>query len=110
MKRLSDLSAAQAKLVRECQRLNFGRIEQLAIHDGEPVVDPPPKVVQEIKFGGHNGARSEAEMEDFVLREEVREMVDFLAERKSGMINVLHVKHGLPFSMHFSECDRPAGM
>ena len=38
----SSLSPARTRLVGLMQRLNFGRIDELRILDGEPLFDPPP--------------------------------------------------------------------
>ena len=56
----SSLSPARRRLLRLMQQLNFGRIEQLTIRRGEPVLEPMPRLVVEYKFAGENGPRPEA--------------------------------------------------
>lgn len=82
------------------QELDFGRIEALAVRAGEPVLDPPPSIVREVKFGGQNGPRSERRLDDFTLKDKVVELFDELDRLGDGLIDVLTVKHGLPFNMH----------
>ena len=95
----SQLPASRRRLVELMQRVNFGRIEHLVIRDGEPVLDPPPRVVREIKIGGDNGPRAEVRREDFVLKSQVTELFDHLRELGDGVVEVLEIKHGLPFRL-----------
>jgi len=67
----STLSPARRQLLLRLQTLNFGRIENLRLQDGEPVLDPPPRVVREVKFGGDNSPRPEADLRDFQLKAQV---------------------------------------
>ena len=53
------LSEPRRRLVELMQSINFGRIEDLIVVGGDPVLDPLPRMVQEIKFGGENGPRPE---------------------------------------------------
>ena len=47
----AGLSATRRKLLERMQRTNFGRLE-LRIQGGEPVFEPPPRVIQDVKLGG----------------------------------------------------------
>jgi hypothetical protein len=95
----SSLSTPWIQLIEIMQQLGFGRIEQLPVRDGEPVLDPPPKVIRETKFGAVNGPRPEASLEDFALKAQVRELFDHLRSLRNATIRRLEVKHGLPFRM-----------
>lgn len=97
------LTPSRARLVEMMQRLNFGRIEQLRVARGEPEFNPPPKVTREVKFGADNGSRAESALRDFTLKAEVCEMLDQIVDIGDGVVEVLIVKHGLPFSMHVVE-------
>jgi hypothetical protein len=98
-KRRSQLSTGRTQLLRLCQTVNFGRIEQLQIRSGEPVFDPAPEVITEIKFGAENGPRPELRAPDFVLKAQQVELFQELDRLGTGRIRVLEVKHGLPFRM-----------
>lgn len=95
----SSLSAPRARLLVHMQRLNFGRIENLEIRDGDPVFDPAPQFVRDVKFNARNGPRPEAEWADFVLKAEVLDFFAQLDELGNGTIRALEVQHGLPFKM-----------
>ncbi|MCX7701854.1 MAG: EF-hand domain-containing protein [Gemmataceae bacterium] len=98
-----DLSARRAALLELMQTINFGRIEGLVIRNGEPVLDPPPRLVREIKFGGENGPRPELHAGNFLLKTQVVELFALLDRQGDGTIDVLEIKHGLPFRMLLAE-------
>ena len=99
----ADLPPAGARLVELMQGINFGRVEGLAVRGGEPVLDPPPRVVREIKFGGDNGPRPEATKQDFALTAQVRELFAQLEAMGDAVICCIEVRHGLPFKMTVEE-------
>jgi len=99
----SCLSEGQAQLIELMQRINYGRIKRLAIRRGEPVMDPPPRVVREIKFGGDNGPRPEMAKDDFALKAPVRELLAQLEALGNGVIPCIEVQRGLPFRMTVEE-------
>jgi hypothetical protein len=97
---VSSLSPERRGLVALMQRLNFGRVESLRVTNGEPVLQPPPRVIREVKFGGENGPRPELASRDFVLKAQLVELFRQLDTLGHGQIESLSVKHGLPFSMN----------
>lgn len=97
------LSPRRATLLELMQSVNFGRIENLLVNAGEPVVAPRPVVVREIKFAGENGPRPELAANDFLLKQQVVELFAFFDQLQDGVIDVLEVKHGLPFRMIVTE-------
>ena len=103
----ADLPPAGARLVELMQGINFGRIEGLAVRNGAPVLDPPPRVVREMKFGGENRSRPEAAIEDFRLKSQVVEFFDQFSRLGDGIVESLEIKHGLPFRMTVRDTVRP---
>ena len=93
-----SLSPARRQLVSRFQQWNFARFEGLVVCNGEPVLDPPPRVVREHKFGGENGPRPESRLEDFALKPQIIDLFRLLDELGDGVITLITVKHGLPFS------------
>lgn len=93
------LSPARRRLLELFQQVNFGRLESLTLRNCEPVIDPRPVVVREHKFGGENGPRSELATDDFLLKQQVVELFAFFDQVRDGVIEVLEIKHGLPFRM-----------
>jgi hypothetical protein len=93
----SQLTTARRKLVELMQRINFGRIEQLQVRGGEPVLDPEPRVIRELKFCGDNNPRPEASRSDCGLRPQHLDLFQNLDQLRDGTVAVLIVKHGIPF-------------
>ncbi len=93
------LSSARVRLLELMQTANFGRIEGLKFIAGEPVLDPCPVLVREHKFGGENGPRAELATDDFLLKQQVVELFAFFDQLRNGEIEVLEIRHGLPFRM-----------
>lgn len=85
--------------MRQMQEINFGRIERLEIKNGDPVFDPAPKIVREVKFGGENGPRPEVNGADFALKAQVLDLFLQMDGISSGQIAQIEIKHGLPFRM-----------
>jgi hypothetical protein len=94
------LSAAQHALVETFQRLGFGRIEGLVIRNGEPVLEPRPRIVRAVKIKGQNGPRRESRLEDYQLKAELVEFFEHLANIGNGVIELVEIRHGLP--CHFT--------
>jgi hypothetical protein len=98
-----DLSSCRAGLIELMQGINFGRIERLPIKNGQPILNPRPTVVREHLFSGENGPRPELAAVDFLLKQQVVALFAFIDELQNGVIDVLEVKHGLPFRMIVTE-------
>jgi len=93
----SSLSAALRNLLETMQGVNFGRIEGLRIHRGEPVFEPAPRIIRDVKLGGgENGPRAELAREEFALKSQVVELFQHLSQLPDGSSAVIHVAHGLP--------------
>jgi hypothetical protein len=79
------------------QDVYFGRIEDLVVRNGEPVFDPSPRVVREIKIGGDNTIDPDRCGSDFLLKSQVRQFFLELLRLGDATIERVEVKHGLPF-------------
>lgn len=99
----ASLPAPQHRLVELMQRINYGRIEGLVVRAGQPVLDPPPRIIREIKFGGENGPRAETAKADFALKAQVRDLLAQLEALGDGVIPCIEIQRGLPFRMTLEE-------
>jgi len=97
------LSPQRKHLLELLQGLNFGCVEALRVRNGEPVFDPSPRIVREVKFGSENGPHPKINAENFALKSQVRELFEQMEELRNGTILCLEVKHGLPFKMTILE-------
>lgn len=100
---LASLPPARERLVKLMQEINFGRVEELAVGRGEPLFDPPPRIIREVKFCSEQGPRPELAKEDFQLKAQVRELFAQMEAMGEGVISRIEVKHGLPFRMIVEE-------
>ncbi len=101
--RKCELSESKQRLVELMQEINFGWIEGLTIHGGEPVFKPAPRVIRGYKFGGENGFRMERDADDFALKVKVADLFRQFEVIGNGTIKNIEIKHGLPFRMTVEE-------
>jgi len=94
--RFAQLSPARQQLVRLLQTINYGRIEDLLVRDGDPIFEPSPVVVVDAKLYRDDGPRPEVGLADFVLRDDVRRLMARLDHAKNGTIQRLEVRAGIP--------------
>ena len=99
----SDLTPSRQRILELMQRMNFGRIEELHVLNGEPQFDPPPLAIREHKFARGDGPRPEAAKADFALKAEVVDLFAQLEAIGDGVITRLEFQHGLPFRMVVEE-------
>ena len=99
----ASLPPARRRLVTLMQEVNFGRVEGIVVRGGEPILDPLPRVVREIKLCAENGPRPEVAKDDFALRAQVRDLFAHMEAMDDGVICCIEVKHGLPFKMTVEE-------
>ena len=103
--RKADLTPERQHLLAEMQRINFGRIEGLTIHQGQLIFGPHTKIIRKIKFGGENNSRPEMTVEDFALKGEVIELFETFDRLDDGEVSI-DVRYGLPFEMEVKETVR----
>lgn len=96
--RKAALSPSRQSFIELMQKLGYGRIEQITVVNGEPVLEPKPKVVLDIKFGSEESVPV-ATAHDFALKKQVIEFFACLERIGTGSVSCLHVKAGLPFKL-----------
>ena len=97
------LSSSRCRLLRLIHKINFGRIEGLVIHNGEPVFDPAPKVIREIKLGARNERQLAFIQSDLLGKPQVTELLACLSNLGNGTIESLEIQHGLPFRIRIED-------
>jgi hypothetical protein len=103
-----DLLASERTLLDAIRAIEFGQIEYLRIRAGEPVLDPWPTVVRNVKFGVDSHELRLARGGDFELKREAADLFEYLRDVEDGEIRALVVRHGLPFSMEVELAGRLA--
>src|SRR5437879_2016018 len=94
--RLSDLSTARQVLVRLLQSLNFGQIQSLVVRNADPVFDPPPAVLVDVKLDCDEAPRPEVDLRDFALHNKVQRLLAQMDRLKNGTIERIEVREGIP--------------
>jgi hypothetical protein len=107
MRRSEDLSAQQRSLVEMMRVHQFGRIENMRVLAGQPILDEDVRVVQVARLGGENSI-SEVACE-FELKQPVRDLFDRLARLQDGVVISLEFRHGLPFLLETTVHLTPKG-
>ena len=101
LSRFSELSPARQGLVRLCQRMNFGEIRNIRVESGDPVFDSHPIVLIDERLDTDEAPRREAALADFVLAAEVCRLMLRFDEIRSGAIERIEVRGGLPRRVAF---------
>jgi len=100
---LNGITYNRRRLVETMLEMNFGQIEELHIKAGEPVFDPPPKIISEILLGKENGASPHLKKTNFTLKRHVIEMFEVMDRIGDGVIHVLAVQNGLPVRLRLEK-------
>lgn len=85
------------------QRMNFGRIENIAVRGGEPQLTAETRVLRSVKFGSDNGPRHELASGDFPLRTQHVELFALFDDLRDGTVARLDIKGGIPISVLVEE-------
>ena len=96
---LNSLSPARRRLVEAIRELGFGRIEGLIVVGGEPIFEPPPRMVQELRFTRKDSERLWEAENNYALKSQVTEFLERLTSLGNGRIDLITVQNGLPFSL-----------
>ncbi|MBU1700153.1 MAG: hypothetical protein KJ970_18125 [Candidatus Eisenbacteria bacterium] len=94
--RKSILTQQRRRLLELMQQISFGKIEDLTVRSGEPVLDPPPRVVREIRLGRAGPGPGKGK-DDFLLKRQVVELFDEMTRVGNGRIERIDIQGGLPF-------------
>jgi hypothetical protein len=94
--RLSQLSPERQALVRLCQTIDHGSIEDLDVRQSEPVFDPFPVMLKDVKLDVDEGFRPEIALADFEVTHHVNRLCRLLDKMAAGRIRRIEVRGGLP--------------
>jgi hypothetical protein len=95
--RTQDLSPAQHSLVDLMYLHQFGRIENMPVRVGEPILNSDVKLVRVARLGGSSDAANFVGTDEFELKGQVRDLFEELERLQNGMVIRLEFRHGLPF-------------
>ena len=90
------LTHARQWLVQRMHQTYFGTMHNLIVRDGEPVLNPPPKIKQAFKLGGKRNP-PKIVSRSFTLKDQHVELFDLMDAKQNGVISKLTIHDGLPF-------------
>jgi hypothetical protein len=96
MRRSGDLSAQQRAIVEIMREHQFGRVENMPVNAGQPILDQDLKIVRVACLGGESGGTKLSTGDEFELKRSVRDLFDELARLGDGTVVRLEFKRGLP--------------
>ena len=96
MRRSSELSPQQRSLLEIMRENQFGRVENMSIRAGQPVVDRDLKVVRVASLGGESDGIKLPGTDEFELKRAVCDLFDELTRLGDGTVVRLEFKRGLP--------------
>ncbi len=100
---LHSLPSSSRTLVELMRRLHYGQVQALHVRGGQPVFDPAPRLVRDIKLGSETLPRVVSGQEDYLLKEQVLELLCYLERVRDGVIDAIEVKDGLPFRVRHTQ-------
>ena len=95
--RNSKLSFARRNLLTLLREIGFGYIENLLVKQGEPVLEPLPRIMRDVKLKRRDDVGGNWIGDDFVLKEEMIELFVHLERLCDGTVARVEVRHGVPF-------------
>lgn len=93
--RFCELSSGGQVLVATMRRVGFGRFEFLRICNGDPVFDPPPRLVRVSRIGSSQEPDL-LESADWILKVPIRDLFKEFARLQNGTIDRIEFRRGLP--------------
>jgi hypothetical protein len=105
--RFAELSPARQALIRLCQSINYGHLQNLTVKDQDPVLQGASVISTDIRLDAEDPARVELAVDDFVLCAEVRRLIALFDKVQNATISKIEVRAGIPrrisLEHHFSE-------
>ncbi|MHB1002025.1 MAG: hypothetical protein ACYC27_22520 [Armatimonadota bacterium] len=95
------LSKEQRRLLLLMKEINYGRIESLAIRNGNPVFDRSTKVIRYIKFS--EGDQNTVQRSDLLHKPQISKFLGYINGLDNNLLELLEIKDGLPFLMNIVE-------
>jgi hypothetical protein len=96
------LSKPRQQLVELMSEIHYGSIENLTIHDCEPILRPAPRIVRDVMLGKRETKRPKKSPEDFVLKAQHEDLFEQLDELRDGKIDRIEIQAGLPFRIRLA--------
>jgi hypothetical protein len=107
MRRSGELSAQQRSLLEIMREHQFGRVENMPVRAGQPILGRELKVVRVSRLGGESGGTKPPGPDEFELKRAVCDLFDELARLGNGTVVKLEFKRGLPCRLETTPHEMP---
>jgi len=97
----SSLAPEERSILSLMKRIDYGRLEHLAIRDGRIIKTQNSRMVQSIRFDAKNTERKSDD--DFLLTEKQTKFLDDVRRLSNAIINTIQIQAGLPVSMEIAK-------
>ena len=97
------LSPARKELIDLMSDIHYGSIENLLVRGGEPVLQPPPRIVHDVRLGRHEIKPSVRNRSDFALKAQLVDLFKRLDSISDGVIDRIDIQAGLPFRIRVAQ-------
>lgn len=101
-----SISEAQKRLLQLMQEVHYGKIEDLVISGGEPVMGLNVKVLRDVKLSGESSRKPVFADRDYLDKPQVVEMLRQFRRLGDGVVQLVEIHDGLPFRIHIVEMVR----
>jgi hypothetical protein len=101
--RCGGLTRGRRSLLELFRELSFGRLEVLVVRNGDPVLEPPPRIVRQVRFGAGDDSQVMPYVADYQLKQQVIKLFDCFDRIQNGVVDALEIQNGLPFRMTITE-------
>lgn len=101
-----SISEAQKRLLQLMQEVHYGKVEDIVISGGEPVMGLPVKVMRDVKLSGECSKRPILADRDYLDKPQVAEMLRQFKRLGDGIVQLVDIHDGLPFRIHIVEMVR----
>ena len=104
-----DLLPSERSFVSAMQDLGFGRFESIQIRAGELMLVPWPTTIRGVKFSSGDAPAPRTLPDEFQLKRQVVEFLEYVRAVDEGGIRCLEVRYGLPWTMEVEHRPEPNG-
>ncbi|MDD5728836.1 MAG: hypothetical protein PHV59_09750 [Victivallales bacterium] len=99
--RKNELSVSQRKLLELMRQVGYGRINNLTVEKGDPVISPESSIERDLKLDAEDIRIKTAD--DFQLKKKAIKFFDQLMKIKNGFIRKVEIRGGLPIQIQTIE-------
>ena len=94
---IRGLSAELRNLVELMREYQFGRIENMAVRAGQPILNREVRLIRIARLGSASVDPRPSVSDDFQPKRAFRDLFDAFERLNNGIVIKLEFRHGLPF-------------